>query len=792
MYILDALYTKNKSDMEIRRLYEKLLESHGKENPVKIPFIGYEMATGSGKTVLMGACICYLLEQGIKNFLIITPKSLDIYNKTIRNFTKGGSDSIWEKDAQIKFNLITGDDYSHFQFHSDKDFNLFIFNIDKFGPNASRTSKAWESSYFRDKNGNTISVREFLELEDLAIITDEAHHAQSLKEGGSGSIIKNFHPKIVLEFTATALENVKSDEKRAQKVVYKYDIKRFLEDKYGKRIKAVALDTESIKRKKKTEIPDSEKWKLITLYLFHILKKKAVLLSESTKNIKPLALIKVKDDSEYSETVYNYIINELYHDESNIKIILEKIQTEEIDVVPTLREVLQQEYQFDLAVIMKELKRIISGRTLLYSGDLDKEQKEGFAKIQSNFYESIVFIKRLDEGIDLPNIYTIAVINDNDSDFKTSVKQIIGRGVRLPKLTREYDDEIDILQSQSEILHIICDRGKNFEKIIDDIKAELDLNEFLFSNNSKHKVKEINRVKKHLLKNKRIPIIKAMDKTRKDVTLEGLMSDISAVVHSYTQHNCSENQEKTKVFLKFAPNSFFTIIDIFSDDFTFLKEMEKNGIPSEKFHLDEDDYKEISARIIKKVPHIPDSDKYKNYIKSYIDDLIQREFYFFKSDEADKEIAKRKFKDSFCYFFDNYIHKHYYQPDYKQIHEDQFFDLEDIFKDAEISIHEDAVGSRQKKKMESLKNDRSKLTELVKLGHYFYQYKHSLYDYTKFDSYTEKQLADYLEGLISRLENSDDCFWVKSERQFSFQYGNQRYFPDFLFHYSGMMNIIET
>ena len=30
--------------------------------------------------------------------------------------------------------------------------------------------------------------------------------------------------------------------------------------------------------------------------------------------------------------------------------------------------------------------------------------------------------------IDLPNIYTMAVINDNESNFKTSVKQIIGRG----------------------------------------------------------------------------------------------------------------------------------------------------------------------------------------------------------------------------------------------------------------------------------------------------------------------------------------------------------------------------
>ena len=44
----------------------------------------YEMATGSGKTMLMGACV-YLLNQkhGIDNFLIITPPAKkDIYHKT--------------------------------------------------------------------------------------------------------------------------------------------------------------------------------------------------------------------------------------------------------------------------------------------------------------------------------------------------------------------------------------------------------------------------------------------------------------------------------------------------------------------------------------------------------------------------------------------------------------------------------------------------------------------------------------------------------------------------------------
>lgn len=78
---------------------------------------------------------------------------------------------------------------------------------------------------------------------------------------GSGRIIKSFLPKIVLEFTATALEDPKSDEKRL-----------------------------------KDEIPDSEKWKLITLFLFHFLKKEAIKLCPKSSKTKPVSLVKVKKE----------------------------------------------------------------------------------------------------------------------------------------------------------------------------------------------------------------------------------------------------------------------------------------------------------------------------------------------------------------------------------------------------------------------------------------------------------------------------------------------------------------
>lgn len=102
LYILDYL-TSASVDKDLKKeLLESLEGSH------KIPFLGIEMATGSGKTLLMGAAMYYLNQRhGIQNFLIITPASTDIYQKSVRNFSLKTKDSVWSRD----FNLVTGDNY---------------------------------------------------------------------------------------------------------------------------------------------------------------------------------------------------------------------------------------------------------------------------------------------------------------------------------------------------------------------------------------------------------------------------------------------------------------------------------------------------------------------------------------------------------------------------------------------------------------------------------------------------------------------------------------------------------
>ena len=99
------------------------------------PSICFSLATGVGKTRLMGAFMAYLYkEKNIKNFMIIAP-NLTIYNKLIRDF----GDTSYEKyvfkgiNEFYLSNIITGDNYKRNieGQMSYSNININIFNISK-------------------------------------------------------------------------------------------------------------------------------------------------------------------------------------------------------------------------------------------------------------------------------------------------------------------------------------------------------------------------------------------------------------------------------------------------------------------------------------------------------------------------------------------------------------------------------------------------------------------------------------------------------------------------------------
>ncbi|MCI4412111.1 MAG: DEAD/DEAH box helicase family protein, partial [Thiotrichales bacterium] len=103
------------------------------------PSLCFALATGVGKTRLMGAFIAYLhLAHGINNFFVLAP-NLTIYNKLISDFTPNTAKYVFKGIAEFAQQpplIITGDNYDQTGAAVDQqpvgfahDVRINIFNI---------------------------------------------------------------------------------------------------------------------------------------------------------------------------------------------------------------------------------------------------------------------------------------------------------------------------------------------------------------------------------------------------------------------------------------------------------------------------------------------------------------------------------------------------------------------------------------------------------------------------------------------------------------------------------------
>ena len=792
LFLMDALLNISPKQDLIRDLQEVVDdEEHAKDKERgKAPFMSFEMATGSGKTMLMGAAMYLLREKhGITDFLVITPASTDIYQKSIRNFSPTGAESVWADDTPFTFNLITGDNYTQNLFYKPgNDANIFVFNIAKFGANANKTDKPWEEAIWKDDDGNTISIKQYLKGRRLAIITDEAHHAQT---AAAQKIIKNFHPNLVLEFTATAIENVAVTDakaaKKSQTIIYKYDVRRFLQDGYGKLVRAVALASTTGPRTKDLIHPD-EKLKLVTLALIHLLKHQAILLDPKARQLKPLAFVKVKDDTTYTQKVFNYIVHELADDTDSLRVIQDKIKLQELQITGLLADIWEQHYQHDPAKLRHDLRKFIA-TGIFYHGKSDKATEQRFREIRTNDVELVVYMQRLDEGIDLPNIFTMAVINDTATEFKTSVKQIIGRGIRLYKDQREFDDldGTQPLKAAAEKLHIVCDQGKNFEEVILSIQQEFGLSNKYFGFDQKQ-VTLTNQAKTDRLTDHQLPHIRADFRARPGINLLDLVKDVDAILSHFLKDNtfalAVEGTERR--CLKYSPDGFFMEVDVLADAATLHKQIQQHGWGVEKLTLTERERKAIYGIVQKTLHCLPDIPTVRESFTRYIAKFNDLGLYFPSITPTDQDLAAKLFVHAFSSFYRHYIEKNYFFLNFEKITDDDMWELATRFPSYELKLPQDQLTNDLRLKIK----DRDKLISLIDSGYNFYGFNHSIFDYDKFDSHPEYQLASYVNDVLQATDQQP--YWVRNQRNVHFSYGSKRYYPDFIVYRDGWVFVIEV
>ena len=214
------------------------------------PSVCFALATGVGKTRLMGAFIAYLFKaEGIRNFFVLAP-NLTIYNKLIADFTPNTSKYVFQGIAEFAVNapeIITGDNYEsgrgvrderrrqkRLAFDYDDRVHVNIFNISKITstetPKGAAKSKIPRFRRLQEYIGQ--SYFEYLsKLDDLVLLMDESHRYRA---SAGMKAIGELKPILGLELTATPQVERGGDTQPFQNVIYSYPLSSAMTDGFVK------------------------------------------------------------------------------------------------------------------------------------------------------------------------------------------------------------------------------------------------------------------------------------------------------------------------------------------------------------------------------------------------------------------------------------------------------------------------------------------------------------------------------------------------------------------------------
>lgn len=370
------------------------------------PSICFALATGVGKTRLMGAFVSYLhLSKGIRNFFVLAP-NLTIYNKLIEDFSNTTHPKyVFQGIGEFIHNnpvIITGDNYNSIgDLYKEQEIRINVFNISKINsemrggklPRIKRLSEYLGDSYF-----NYLS-----NLDDLVLLMDESHHYRADR---GMEVINELNPILGLELTATPKVERGGGAIKFKNVVYEYSLAKAIQDGF---VKEPAVATRKDFDPSQYSLDDLDRIKIEDGIRIHEDTKVALdIFARDNKAplIKPFVLVVAKD-TEHARR---------------------------------LRELIASIAFFEGYYAGKV--------TEIHSNQSGEEKDENIAQLLSlespkNKIEIVIHVNMLKEGWDVTNLYTIIPLRTAAST--TLREQTIGRGLRLPYGKRTGNDKADKL-----------------------------------------------------------------------------------------------------------------------------------------------------------------------------------------------------------------------------------------------------------------------------------------------------------------------------------------------------------
>lgn len=361
------------------------------------PSLCFALATGVGKTRLMGAFIAYLYQsQNIRHFFVLAP-NLTIYNKLIADFTPNTPKYVFKgigEFAQVPPLLITGDNYEQGgagrrgAMFDMGEVHINIFNISKINsevrggnsPRIKRLSEYIGESYFDYLAG----------LDDLVMLMDESHRYRA---SAGIKAINELKPILGLELTATPHIEKGTKSEPFKNVIYNYPLSAAMDDGF---VKEPAVATREN-------------------------------FDANTYTAEGLEKIKLEDGVRL-------------HENTKVELEVYARNNEQPIVKPFMLVVAADTtHANDLQVVIESdefFEGRYKGKVITVHSNIRGEEKEEVVdqlltvEHADNPIEIVIHVNMLKEGWDVTNLYTIVPLRAANS--KTLVEQSIGRGLRLP------------------------------------------------------------------------------------------------------------------------------------------------------------------------------------------------------------------------------------------------------------------------------------------------------------------------------------------------------------------------
>lgn len=472
-------YIKENLSKELRDYQKRALQHYlmQRKSP-QTNHLMFNMATGSGKTLIMAALMLDCYKRGYRDFVFFAPYD-NIVEKTRANFCDSKSGKyLFASEIVIDGELVEIKTINNlFEASKNGAINIYfstihtLFNRLKFG----------------GEKENSLSLQD-LEGRKIVFLADEAHHLnvetkQKLnksemenKENWESVIKKGFganDENLLFEFSATLPKYDEVLKKYKDKTVFEYALKAFHNDGFSKRIYLLKYNGLEIEERFLGSV-------ILNIYRMLLARKEGFFL-------KPVILFKsrLKAESQANERLFNDFINKL--DSMQIGDFLQSYarlsvsDDDENALFFEAREFFISQKISDEALCAM-IKEFFNASSLLNVNDTASEEQRQILlnslEAKDNKIRAIFAVDKLNEGWDVLNLFDIVRLNAGAIKDTTKEAQLIGRGARYyPFKLQGFEDEFkrkfDTQKTPLKALEILAYHAASENEFISRLNSEL-------------------------------------------------------------------------------------------------------------------------------------------------------------------------------------------------------------------------------------------------------------------------------------------------------------------------------